>query len=62
MTTVAQIAAFMDKFAPPTLAAPWDNTGLLFGDPNSAVQKGMTCLTVTPESANEAIAAGANGQ
>lgn len=59
MATVADIAAFLERFAPRTLAADWDNVGLLLGDPAAPVQRLMTCLTVTPESAAEAIADGA---
>lgn len=55
MTTVAEIAAWMEHFAPSRLAESWDNVGLLTGDPSAEVQRTMTCLTVTPESAAEAI-------
>ncbi|WP_152050000.1 Nif3-like dinuclear metal center hexameric protein [Tautonia marina] len=60
MTTVADLAAWMDDFAPPRLAESWDNVGLLLGDPHATVEKVMTCLTITPESASEAIEEGAN--
>lgn len=59
MTTVANIAAAIARIAPPELAEDWDNTGLLLGDPRSPVTKVMTCLTITPESATEAIDNGA---
>src|SRR5438477_6804201 len=59
MPTVAEIAAALEKFAPPETAADWDNVGLLLGDPATAVERLMTCLTVTPESAGEAIDGGA---
>ncbi len=55
MPTVANICTFLGDFAPLSLAASWDNVGLLFGDTSTSVQKVMTCLTVTPESAAEAI-------
>ncbi len=55
MSTVAHITAFLDAFAPPKLAEAWDNVGLLVGDPQALVERVMTCLTVTPESAQEAI-------
>ncbi len=41
-----------------SLAAEWDNVGLLMGDPSAPVNKIMTCLTVTPESAGEAVETG----
>lgn len=55
MPTIADIAAFLETFAPRRLAADWDNVGLLTGDPQQTVTKIMTCLTVTPASAQEAI-------
>ncbi len=60
MTTVAQVSAWMEQFAPTRLAESWDNVGLLWGDPASPVEKLMTCLTVTPETAEEAIDDGVN--
>lgn len=56
MTTVADLNAWLEGFAPSRLAESWDNVGLLFGDPAAEVSKVMTCLTVTPRSADEAIA------
>ena len=41
------------------LAEDWDNVGLLWGDPLGPVTRIMTCLTVTPETAGEAIEKGA---
>lgn len=55
MTTVRDISLWLDQFAPPRLAEPWDNVGLLLGDPDAAVSRLMTCLTVTPPVALEAI-------
>ena len=58
MPTVAAIAAFLEQVAPFRLAEEWDNVGLLVGRRNQDVAKVMTCLTVTPTSAAEAIEAG----
>src|SRR5262249_37178267 len=58
MTTVADLVAWLERFAPPPLAADWDNVGLLLGDRKGAVRRIMTCLTVTPESAAEAVDSG----
>ena len=55
MTTVADVTAWLEQFAPSRLAEPWDNVGLLWGDPGASVERVMTCLTVTPASAAEAI-------
>ena len=59
MTTVADVARWLDDFAPRHLAESWDNVGLLWGDPGAQVTRVMTCLTVTPRIAREAIEEGA---
>src|SRR5262249_38673286 len=59
MTTVADIIEELQRLAPLALAADWDNVGLLLGARNAEVRRVMTCLTVTPESAAEAIDGGA---
>lgn len=56
MPTVADVTAFLDRFAPPALAADWDNTGLLAGDPGRQADRVLTCLTVTSDVAEEAVA------
>ncbi len=60
MHTVETIAEFLQQFAPPRLAEEWDNVGLLVGDPNRAVRRLMTCLTITPGTAAEAVDARAD--
>ena len=55
MTTVAHVTAWLEQFAPAHLAEPWDNVGLLWGDPSAPAPRVMTCLTVTPTTATEAI-------
>jgi dinuclear metal center YbgI/SA1388 family protein len=52
---IQDVADFLEQFAPPYLAEDWDNVGLLIGDRNREARKVMTCLTITPESAGEAI-------
>ncbi len=59
MATVADFVGFLKQFAPLELAAEWDNVGLLLGDTAAKVERVMTCLTVTPESAGEAVRDGA---
>ncbi len=54
-TTVSEVAGWLEQFAPSHLAESWDNVGLLWGDPTDPVLRVMTCLTVTPETAVEAI-------
>jgi dinuclear metal center YbgI/SA1388 family protein len=55
MPTVSTVCAFLDRFAPPALAAEWDNVGLLLGDGAAEVRRLLTCLTVTPAVVAEAV-------
>jgi len=59
MTIVGDVTEWLEQFAPARLAESWDNVGLIWGDPGAPVQKVMTCLTVTPTAAAEAIDSGA---
>lgn len=54
-TKVKDIAEWMESLAPLRLSAEWDNTGLLLGDSQREVKRVMTCLTLTPESVEEAV-------
>jgi dinuclear metal center YbgI/SA1388 family protein len=56
MPTVADVTAYLDRFAPPGTAADWDNVGLLLGDAAGPADRVLTCLTVTPEVVREAVA------
>lgn len=60
MPTVADIAEFLQEFAPLSLAESWDNVGLLVGSGEQSVERVMTCLTITPASAHEAVRERAN--
>jgi dinuclear metal center YbgI/SA1388 family protein len=53
--TVRDVSLWLDHFAPRHLAEAWDNVGLLWGDAEAEVSRVMTCLTVTGQSALEAI-------
>lgn len=55
MLTVADLCKFLEAFAPAELAAEWDNVGLLVGDRAQKAERVMTCLTITPRTAGEAI-------
>jgi dinuclear metal center YbgI/SA1388 family protein len=59
MAVVADLIHALETIAPLELAADWDNVGLLVGDAAATVRRVMTCLTVTSESATEAVAANA---
>ncbi|WP_299465896.1 Nif3-like dinuclear metal center hexameric protein [uncultured Gimesia sp.] len=60
MNDVAEIQDYLAHLAPPDLAESWDNVGLLTGDPAQKVEQILTCLTLTPDVAAEAISAGAD--
>jgi dinuclear metal center YbgI/SA1388 family protein len=55
MTTVDQICSRLSEMAPLKLAEDWDNVGLLVGDRCASVNCIMTCLTITPAVAYEAV-------
>jgi dinuclear metal center YbgI/SA1388 family protein len=55
MPTVSALADFLESYAPLRLAEDWDNVGLLVGNGNASVRRVMTCLTITPTTAAEAI-------
>jgi dinuclear metal center YbgI/SA1388 family protein len=59
MIRLAVILEYLEQLAPLNVAAGWDNVGLLLGDRDASIQRTMTCLTVTHESADEAVAEGA---
>lgn len=52
---IADIITFLERFAPPDLAEDWDNVGLLIGDRDRDTRQVLTCLTLTPDVAREAI-------
>ncbi len=60
MATVGTVAECLEQFAPAKLAEEWDNVGLLVGDRAWPVERVMTCLTITPVTAAEAIEGRAN--
>jgi dinuclear metal center YbgI/SA1388 family protein len=55
MASVADICDFLEAIAPSELAAEWDNVGLLVGDRGQPVERLLTCLTITPAVAAEAV-------
>ena len=55
MNVVQLIESFLEPFAPLKLAEDWDNVGLLLGRRSKEVKRVMTCLTVTLQSAQEAV-------
>jgi dinuclear metal center YbgI/SA1388 family protein len=55
MLNVGAVIDHLERLCPPRLAADWDNVGLLLGDRAGSVGRIMTCLTLTPEVASEAV-------
>ena len=55
MSTVSEVIRFLDEFAPARLAEEWDNVGLLIGRHAARVDNLLTCLTLTPDVAAEAV-------
>jgi len=53
---VDRVCQVLAEIAPPTLGESWDNIGLLVGNRRSPVRRVMTCLTITPPVAEEAVA------
>lgn len=56
MPTITEVSRFLQEFAPLPLAESWDNVGLLIGDTSRPANRIMTCLTVTPDVVEEAVA------
>ncbi|MDN5347970.1 MAG: hypothetical protein PWP65_1534 [Clostridia bacterium] len=59
-TKCQEIINLVAEYAPPDLAAQWDNVGLLVGDPSQEVRRVLVSLDVTREVIDEALARGAN--
>ncbi len=58
MVTVAEIAGFIEKIAPPALAEPWDKVGLQVGRAGASAAPVTVCLDVTDAVIDEALACG----
>lgn len=58
MPLVSDFISFLQEVAPLELAEEWDNVGLLLGRADQQVNRVLTCLTLTPEVAAEAISSG----
>ncbi len=56
---LTEILSVLEQLAPLELAESWDNVGLLLGDRQAEVTRALTCLTLTPDVAEEAIQNGA---
>jgi dinuclear metal center YbgI/SA1388 family protein len=58
MLKVADLVRAMDTIAPVRLAAPWDNVGLLVGDPDDELTRVMVTIDFTPPVFDEAVRGG----
>ena len=58
MPPVSEVCGFLNRLAPIELAEKWDNVGLLIGRRSASVQRILTCLTLTPDVASEAVTEG----
>lgn len=56
---VRDICRVLEEIAPLSLAAEWDNTGLLAGDSRTTVRKMLLCIDLTPAVLSEALRVGA---
>jgi dinuclear metal center YbgI/SA1388 family protein len=52
---ISSVIQYLEQLAPPGLAEDWDNVGLLLGDGQRSIESLMTCLTLTPDVAAEAV-------
>jgi len=59
MIRISDIIHVLERWFPLQLAEPWDNVGLLWGDDRTEAKAVLTCLTLTPDVAQEAIHEGA---
>ena len=61
MTTVKNLYDAINEWAPFQTAMSFDNVGLLVGDGNASVTKGLVALDVTPFVLEEAVSDGSGG-
>ena len=55
LLTINDACSWLGEIAPLELAEEWDNVGMLVGDRARGLERLMTCLTITPTTAAEAI-------
>ena len=55
MPTIAHVTAALELIAPLHLAADWDAVGMLVGPRRQEITRVMTCLSLTAETAAEAV-------
>jgi dinuclear metal center YbgI/SA1388 family protein len=55
-TQIQHISTFINQWAPPNIKMDYDNVGLLVGNPYAEVKSILTCLDVTEDVVEEAVA------
>ncbi len=60
MTSVGEVAAFLDRRYPPDWAEEWDRVGLVLGEPAAVVETVLVVVDCVPETVDEALALGAD--
>ncbi len=60
MLKVKDIIEKIESLAPPELAEPWDNVGLMLGDTEQRVTTVFVCLDVTSDNVQQAVDCGAD--
>lgn len=55
MTTIKEVATYLENLAPLSLQEPYDNAGLIVGDETTVVKGVLICLDSTEEVIDEAI-------
>jgi dinuclear metal center YbgI/SA1388 family protein len=58
--TINQVIEYLEEVAPVCYQESYDNSGLLVGNPNAELKKGLICLDVTQSVMEEAIRTGCN--
>lgn len=59
-TTIYQVIEYLEGIAPVCYQESYDNSGLLVGNPNAILKKGLICLDVTQSVMDEAVKNGCN--
>jgi dinuclear metal center YbgI/SA1388 family protein len=60
VTSVADVAAYLDDRYPPGWAEDWDRVGLVVGEPEAPVNRVLCVVDCVPETVDEALALGAD--
>jgi dinuclear metal center YbgI/SA1388 family protein len=60
VTSVADVAAYLDGRYPPGWAEDWDRVGLVVGEPEAPVRHVLCVVDCVPETVDEALATGAD--